>query len=414
MIRRGLWSPDEDEKLRRGIAKYENGSWNDIAQKAGLQRCGRSCRQRWLNHLRPGLRKDKFSEYEMKQVMELQSKLGNRWSVIAAQMQGRTDNEVKNLWNTVIKRGRLPMLSKASQSASYLLPLADSPSQDTASSQSASSSHSSWNLHASPGLADVDLCSSLASHDLMDVELSEQLLTINGQDLPHAPIINGKDAVHLDQYAASGSSSLICAPPAFESSNCLPGVSSRLLIPPLSPCLDPADWEYSIAKLVDATLSNTPTPLCKRLTSHSNIKESAPLHTSKTSCSNSLSFIPSHKSSLLACNTIPSFQKGECVNTLEPPPIFENGRCLASLLLPQQFKSRGDNDSSQDHCPTPCPIIIMNHEDRSYTLNLDVSNEACDGLNPTSSILETSFQHHFEYGTQDIITSLLWNGGCHE
>ncbi|KAH7315307.1 hypothetical protein KP509_21G043600 [Ceratopteris richardii] len=77
MIRKGLWSPDEDEKLKRCIAKYVNGSWNDIAKKADLQRCGRSCRQRWLNHLRPGLRKEKFSKEEVAQVIELHSKLGN-------------------------------------------------------------------------------------------------------------------------------------------------------------------------------------------------------------------------------------------------------------------------------------------------------------------------------------------------
>ncbi|KAI5069925.1 hypothetical protein GOP47_0014268 [Adiantum capillus-veneris] len=103
-MRKGLWSPDEDEKLSRCIAMYINGSWSGIARKAGLHRCGKSCRRRWMNHLRPDLKRGRFTPTEISRVVELHNTLGNRWSEIASHLVGRTDNDVKNLWNTQIKR----------------------------------------------------------------------------------------------------------------------------------------------------------------------------------------------------------------------------------------------------------------------------------------------------------------------
>ncbi|KAI5082965.1 hypothetical protein GOP47_0002708 [Adiantum capillus-veneris] len=103
-MRKGLWSPDEDERLVRCITKYVNGSWSDIARKAGLDRCGKSCRRRWMNHLRPDLKRGRFSMEEIHLIVQLQEALGNRWSDIASHLEGRTDNDIKNLWNTQIKK----------------------------------------------------------------------------------------------------------------------------------------------------------------------------------------------------------------------------------------------------------------------------------------------------------------------
>ncbi|KAI5082967.1 hypothetical protein GOP47_0002710 [Adiantum capillus-veneris] len=113
-MRKVLWSPDEDERLVRCITKYVHGSWTDIARKAGLDRCGKSCRRRWLNHLRPDLKHGKFSLDEINLIVELHDVLGNRWSDIASHLEGRTDNDVKNLWNTQIKRRRLAQQIKTS------------------------------------------------------------------------------------------------------------------------------------------------------------------------------------------------------------------------------------------------------------------------------------------------------------
>ncbi|KAL5210439.1 hypothetical protein ABZP36_006062 [Zizania latifolia] len=103
-LRRGLWSPEEDAKLMNHIAKYGHGCWSSVPKLAGLERCGKSCRLRWINYLRPDLKRGTFSQEEEELIIQLHSMLGNRWSQIAAQLPGRTDNEVKNFWNSYIKK----------------------------------------------------------------------------------------------------------------------------------------------------------------------------------------------------------------------------------------------------------------------------------------------------------------------
>ncbi|CBI39679.3 unnamed protein product, partial [Vitis vinifera] len=103
-LRKGLWSPEEDEKLLMHITKYGHGCWSSVPKLAGLQRCGKSCRLRWINYLRPDLKRGAFSQQEESLIIELHAVLGNRWSQIAAQLPGRTDNEIKNLWNSCIKK----------------------------------------------------------------------------------------------------------------------------------------------------------------------------------------------------------------------------------------------------------------------------------------------------------------------
>ncbi|KAM7525797.1 hypothetical protein LguiA_015699 [Lonicera macranthoides] len=103
-VKRGLWSPEEDEKLIRYITTHGYGCWSEVPEKAGLQRCGKSCRLRWINYLRPDIRRGRFTPEEEKLIISLHAAVGNRWAHIASHLPGRTDNEIKNYWNSWIKK----------------------------------------------------------------------------------------------------------------------------------------------------------------------------------------------------------------------------------------------------------------------------------------------------------------------
>lgn len=104
-VKRGPWSPEEDDALRDYMQRHGNtGSWITLPQKAGLKRCGKSCRLRWLNYLRPDIRHGGFTDEEDTIIYSLYSQLGSKWSLIASQLERRTDNDVKNHWNTKLKK----------------------------------------------------------------------------------------------------------------------------------------------------------------------------------------------------------------------------------------------------------------------------------------------------------------------
>ncbi|KAL6563719.1 hypothetical protein OROGR_002678 [Orobanche gracilis] len=103
-LKKGPWTSAEDAILIEYVTKYGEGNWNAVQKHSGLARCGKSCRLRWANHLRPDLKKGAFTPEEERHIIELHAKMGNKWARMAIELPGRTDNEIKNFWNTRIKR----------------------------------------------------------------------------------------------------------------------------------------------------------------------------------------------------------------------------------------------------------------------------------------------------------------------
>ncbi|CAM0873428.1 unnamed protein product [Alopecurus aequalis] len=103
-VKKGPWTPEEDIILVSYVQDHGPGNWRAVPANTGLMRCSKSCRLRWTNYLRPGIRRGNFSDREEKLIVHLQALLGNRWAAIASYLPERTDNDIKNYWNTHLKK----------------------------------------------------------------------------------------------------------------------------------------------------------------------------------------------------------------------------------------------------------------------------------------------------------------------
>uniref|UniRef100_A0A0D3BCY6 Uncharacterized protein n=1 Tax=Brassica oleracea var. oleracea TaxID=109376 RepID=A0A0D3BCY6_BRAOL len=154
-LTKGAWTAEEDSLLRRCIDKYGEGKWHQVPLRAGFlsvhlrtpgyakwsggretahvkplvsgartrvagtsaevplppeyeARCRKSCRLRWLNYLKPTIKRGKLSSDEVDLLLRLHKLLGNRWSLIAGRLPGRTANDIKNYWNTHLSKKHEP------------------------------------------------------------------------------------------------------------------------------------------------------------------------------------------------------------------------------------------------------------------------------------------------------------------
>ncbi|KAJ1693126.1 hypothetical protein LUZ63_009824 [Rhynchospora breviuscula] len=191
-VKRGPWTAEEDKKLINFI--LTNGGhccWRAVPKLAGLLRCGKSCRLRWTNYLRPDLKRGLLSEAEEKLVIDLHAKLGNRWSKIASKLPGRTDNEIKNHWNTHIKK-KLIKMGVDPVTHEPLGQKAASPDVVSATSQSNITSESNLEPEGQANLSPPESSTNASSHDqLVNWLLEDELPEIDDSWLNFA--INGDD-----------------------------------------------------------------------------------------------------------------------------------------------------------------------------------------------------------------------------
>ncbi|XP_052177601.1 transcription factor MYB14-like [Diospyros lotus] len=167
-MKKGEWSPEEDNKLKVYIQRYGHWNWRQLPKFAGLSRSGKSCRLRWLNYLRPNVKRGNYSREEDNLVMHLHEKLGNKWSAIAAKLPGRTDNDIKNHWHTHLKK-RL----KANQPTSELIKEKITSSGETSQSEANQPGvQSGQKQHCEAGQTSDELGSIEAANELTDLPFS--------------------------------------------------------------------------------------------------------------------------------------------------------------------------------------------------------------------------------------------------
>ncbi|PHT80426.1 Myb-related protein Zm1 [Capsicum annuum] len=145
-LKRGPWSKEEDDLLINYINKNGHPNWRALPKLAGLLRCGKSCRLRWTNYLKPDIKRGNFTNEEEDTIIKLHQVLGNRWSTIAARLPGRTDNEIKNIWHTRLKK-------KISKSQAQKTP----ELQEETSMETSKSDEQNLDTHLEPENSNLDI-----------------------------------------------------------------------------------------------------------------------------------------------------------------------------------------------------------------------------------------------------------------
>ncbi|KAF8081664.1 hypothetical protein N665_0871s0002 [Sinapis alba] len=217
VLKKGPWTAAEDEMLAAYVRENGEGNWNVLQKNTGLARCGKSCRLRWANHLRPNLKKGSFTGDEERLIIQLHAQLGNKWARMAAQLPGRTDNEIKNYWNTRLKRLQrqgLPLYPPDiipnhqlhhHQQQMYIQPQSSQPSTPSSSSPLPSPTpvnanpSSSFTFHTT-NASTANLLYPLSPHTPTTLPLSSPLSSPQNNQYPTLPLFSLPSQIHNNSY----------------------------------------------------------------------------------------------------------------------------------------------------------------------------------------------------------------------
>ncbi|KAL2532095.1 myb domain protein [Abeliophyllum distichum] len=211
-VKKGPWTPEEDIMLVSYVQEHGPGNWRAVPTITGLRRCSKSCRLRWANYLRPGIKRGNFTDHEEKMITQLQALLGNKWAAIASYLPERTDNDIKNYWNIHLKK----KLKK--------LQAAEIPNGFSSSSHSISRGQWERRLQADINTAKQALESALSYHDPVNVpELKPERFTYASSTENIARLLKDwmPNTPKSEQSISSSSTqnSFINNPASFESSS---------------------------------------------------------------------------------------------------------------------------------------------------------------------------------------------------
>ncbi|KEH17756.1 R2R3-myb transcription factor [Medicago truncatula] len=194
-VRKGAWTYEEDKLLKACIDKYGEGKWHLVPQRAELNRCRKSCRLRWLNYLSPNIKRESFAEDEVDMILRLHKLLGNRWSLIAGRLPGRTANDVKNYWHThlhkkVVSRTQEEKKEKTKETMKFHEIIRPQPRTFSTHSPSLNGKH---NINATPIVAiSTQHCEVSPNRDNKEITVPNQIgrdiVGVSEPSLGNAPI----------------------------------------------------------------------------------------------------------------------------------------------------------------------------------------------------------------------------------